>query len=116
MFLVRWLAHRDRCHGIKANKGKKVETANKGLKRLRKGSKGSSSSAANATPARRFGAKAVEPHGLKWFNAQKEADILWRTGLMKFTFHLSSLPFTTLCACWHWDISLLSLRSETLLW
>ncbi|MCD9643549.1 hypothetical protein HAX54_031132, partial [Datura stramonium] len=56
-----------------ANKGKKVEIANKGFKKLRKGTKGSSSSAARAPPARRFRAKVVEPHGLKLFNAQKES-------------------------------------------
>ncbi|MCD7448785.1 hypothetical protein HAX54_046321, partial [Datura stramonium] len=57
----------------KADKRKEVETANRGLKQPRKGTKGLSSSAAKETPARRFGAKAIEPHGLKWFNAQKES-------------------------------------------
>ncbi|MCD7451598.1 hypothetical protein HAX54_012759 [Datura stramonium] len=57
----------------KANKEKEVETANKSLKQLRKGTKGSSSSTTMATPAMRFGAKVVEPHGLKWFNVQKDA-------------------------------------------
>ncbi|MCD7472811.1 hypothetical protein HAX54_014180, partial [Datura stramonium] len=37
------------------------------------GTKGSSSSAAKETFARRFEAKTVEPHRIKWFNAQKEA-------------------------------------------
>ncbi|MCD9558467.1 hypothetical protein HAX54_015853, partial [Datura stramonium] len=41
--------------------------------RLRKGTKGASSSAAKAGPARQFGAKSVEPHGLTWFNIQKKA-------------------------------------------
>ncbi|MCD9639650.1 hypothetical protein HAX54_024300 [Datura stramonium] len=57
----------------KDEKGNEVKIANKGLKRLRKGMKGSSSSAAKGTHARRFGAKVVEPHGLKWFQEQKEA-------------------------------------------
>ncbi|MCD9643261.1 hypothetical protein HAX54_030559, partial [Datura stramonium] len=38
-----------------ANKGKEVATSSKGFKRLR-----------------RFGAKAMEEHGLEWFNAHKE--------------------------------------------
>ncbi|MCD9643873.1 hypothetical protein HAX54_031757, partial [Datura stramonium] len=38
-----------------------------------KGTKRSNSSAAKAPHSRRFKAKAVEEHGLKWFNAQKEA-------------------------------------------
>ncbi|MCE0481251.1 hypothetical protein HAX54_038846 [Datura stramonium] len=47
--------------------------AEKGLKRLREGTKGSKSLAAKAPPVGRFGAKAINEHGLKWFNAQKEA-------------------------------------------
>ncbi|MCD7459492.1 hypothetical protein HAX54_041037, partial [Datura stramonium] len=39
-----------------------------------KGRKGTKSSAAKAPPTKRFGAKAVEEHGLKWFNAQKVAN------------------------------------------
>ncbi|MCD7456336.1 hypothetical protein HAX54_031333 [Datura stramonium] len=41
--------------------------------RARKGTKGSKSSSAKAPLARKFGAKVVEEHGLKWFNAQKDA-------------------------------------------
>lgn len=48
----------------KANKGKEVDPTTTGFKRLRKDTKGASSSATKATPARRFGAKVVEPHGL----------------------------------------------------
>ncbi|MCD7464279.1 hypothetical protein HAX54_052397, partial [Datura stramonium] len=55
-----------------AEKGKEVAIASKGLKRLRR-KVASSSSAQKAPPARRFGAKVVEEHGLKWFTAQKEA-------------------------------------------
>ncbi|MCD9645870.1 hypothetical protein HAX54_035180 [Datura stramonium] len=55
------------------DKGKEVEVSNQGLKRLRKGTKGSTSLATKAPNARRFGATAMEPHGLKWFNAKKEA-------------------------------------------
>ncbi|MCE3215660.1 hypothetical protein HAX54_003145, partial [Datura stramonium] len=56
----------------KAKKRKEIEVANKDLNQLRKGTKGSSSSA-KGTPVRRFRAKVVEPHGLTWFNTQKEA-------------------------------------------
>ncbi|MCE3052086.1 hypothetical protein HAX54_051575 [Datura stramonium] len=54
-----------------ANKRKEIEVAGKSLKWLRKGIKGSSSSSKGAS-ARRFGERAVEPHGLSWFNTQKE--------------------------------------------
>ncbi|MCD7472918.1 hypothetical protein HAX54_014349, partial [Datura stramonium] len=57
-----------------ASKEKEVVIANPSLKSLRKGPKGSSSSAAKAGPARIFGAKVVEPHGLTWFNTKKEAN------------------------------------------
>lgn len=56
----------------KANKGKEVEIATTGFKQLRKSTKGASSSAVKATPARRFGEKTVEPHGITWFNTKKE--------------------------------------------
>ncbi|MCD9640255.1 hypothetical protein HAX54_025456 [Datura stramonium] len=55
------------------SKGKEVVVADPSLKRTRKGKNGASSSASKANPARRFGEKAVEPHGLTWFNTQKEA-------------------------------------------
>ncbi|MCD7461742.1 hypothetical protein HAX54_047003 [Datura stramonium] len=55
----------------RAYKGKEVAVSSKGFKRLRKGVT-SSSSTQKAPPARRFGAKAMEEHGLKWFNAQKK--------------------------------------------
>ncbi|MCD9560068.1 hypothetical protein HAX54_018501, partial [Datura stramonium] len=58
---------------LKESKGMKIEVAGKGLKRLQKGTKGASSSTAKAGPAKRFGPQAVEPHGLTWFNIQKEA-------------------------------------------
>ncbi|MCD9640075.1 hypothetical protein HAX54_025105, partial [Datura stramonium] len=58
---------------VMASKGKEVVIAQLSLKRLRKGPKGASSSVAKAGPARRFRAKAIEPHGLTWFNSQKEA-------------------------------------------
>ncbi|MCE0482491.1 hypothetical protein HAX54_041288, partial [Datura stramonium] len=53
-------------------KRKEVVIDKPSLKRLRKGPKGASSSTTKAGPARRFGAKAVEPHGLTWFNSKKE--------------------------------------------
>ncbi|MCD9643827.1 hypothetical protein HAX54_031674, partial [Datura stramonium] len=49
-----------------------VATLSKGFKRLRKGV-ALSSSLQRAPSARRFEDKVVEEHGLKWFNAQKEA-------------------------------------------
>ncbi|MCD7468853.1 hypothetical protein HAX54_007368, partial [Datura stramonium] len=88
IWVVRW------CHGIKADKGKEIEVANKGLKRLQEGTKGLSSSA-KGTPVRRFGAKAVEPHGLTWFNTQKEAKYAPETILTKAISHLSFLPSRT---------------------
>ncbi|MCE3050682.1 hypothetical protein HAX54_047882, partial [Datura stramonium] len=48
-----------------------IEVTGKGLKWLQKGIKGSSSSAKGA-PARRFGERAMEPHGLSWFNIKKD--------------------------------------------
>ncbi|MCD7454695.1 hypothetical protein HAX54_025662 [Datura stramonium] len=54
-----------------ADKGKEVAVS-KGFKRLREGV-ALTSSAQKAPPARRFGTKAVEEYGLKWFNSQKEA-------------------------------------------
>ncbi|MCD9638302.1 hypothetical protein HAX54_022177, partial [Datura stramonium] len=56
-----------------ADKGKEVVVAEKGFKWLRKGTKGPKSLATKAPPTRRFGAKAVKEHGLKWFRSQKEA-------------------------------------------
>ncbi|MCD9646484.1 hypothetical protein HAX54_036355 [Datura stramonium] len=56
----------------RADKEREVAVASKGFKRLRKGV-ALSSLAQKVPPSRRFGAKAVEEHGLKWFNAQKEA-------------------------------------------
>ncbi|MCD9640535.1 hypothetical protein HAX54_025889, partial [Datura stramonium] len=94
----------------KYGKGKEVETTNKGLKRLRKGTKGLSSSTTKATPARKSGAKVVEPHRLKWFNTQKEPNMLQRIGLTKVTLYLSSPPSATLSASWDWDMYLPSLR------
>ncbi|MCE0480526.1 hypothetical protein HAX54_037455, partial [Datura stramonium] len=55
------------------DKGKEVEIANKGLKRLQKGTKRSSSSVAKGTHAKRFREKVAEPHGLTSFNTLKEA-------------------------------------------
>ncbi|MCD9642685.1 hypothetical protein HAX54_029592 [Datura stramonium] len=52
------------------DKVKEVAVASKGFKRLKKGV-ASSSSSQKAPPSRRFGAKAVEEHGLKWFNASE---------------------------------------------
>ncbi|MCE2055061.1 hypothetical protein HAX54_041871, partial [Datura stramonium] len=57
----------------RVDKGKEVVVADKGLKRLRKGTKGLKSLAAKTPPARRFRAKAIKEHGLKWFNTEKEA-------------------------------------------
>ncbi|MCE2055239.1 hypothetical protein HAX54_042264, partial [Datura stramonium] len=57
----------------RANNGKEVVVSDKGLKGLRKGTKGSKSSTIKSPPARRFRANALEEHGLKWFNAEKEA-------------------------------------------
>ncbi|MCD7464874.1 hypothetical protein HAX54_000134, partial [Datura stramonium] len=55
-----------------ASKGKEVNVAEKSQKRGRPRKTDASSSAPKAGPARRFGAKSVEPHGLAWFNTQKE--------------------------------------------
>ncbi|MCD7453976.1 hypothetical protein HAX54_022894, partial [Datura stramonium] len=55
------------------DKGKEVVVVDKGLKWLGKGTKGSNSSAVKAPHVRRFKAKVIEDHVIKWFNAQKEA-------------------------------------------
>ncbi|MCD7466150.1 hypothetical protein HAX54_002574 [Datura stramonium] len=55
----------------RVDKGKEVAVSSKGLKPLRKGV-ASSLSVQKVPPARRFGVKAMEEHGLKWFNAYKE--------------------------------------------
>ncbi|MCD9641418.1 hypothetical protein HAX54_027595, partial [Datura stramonium] len=53
-----------------ADKGKEVAVASKGLKSLKKGVT-SSKSDQKAPPARRYRAKTVEKHGIKWFNSKK---------------------------------------------
>ncbi|MCD9638405.1 hypothetical protein HAX54_022364, partial [Datura stramonium] len=58
---------------IMAQKGKEVIVAEKSRKRGRPRKMKASSLAPKAGPIRRYGAKAVEPHGLTWFNTQKEA-------------------------------------------
>ncbi|MCE3050482.1 hypothetical protein HAX54_047322 [Datura stramonium] len=57
----------------KDSKGMEIEVAGKGLKRLRKCTKGASSSKVKASLAKHFEVQVVEPHGLTWFNIQKEA-------------------------------------------
>ncbi|MCD7466696.1 hypothetical protein HAX54_003638 [Datura stramonium] len=54
------------------SKENEVVISQPSLKRLRKDPKDASSSPIKVGPAKRFGAKAVEPHELKWFNTQKE--------------------------------------------
>ncbi|MCD9642564.1 hypothetical protein HAX54_029437, partial [Datura stramonium] len=54
------------------SKVKEVNVAEKIRKRGRPKKTDASSSAPKAGPARRFEAKVVEPHGLTWFNTQKE--------------------------------------------
>ncbi|MCD7449166.1 hypothetical protein HAX54_049719, partial [Datura stramonium] len=80
----------------RADKEKEVIVAEKGLRQLRKGTKESKSSTTKAPPARRFGEKFIEEHGLKWFNAQKEATYAPEIGLMRADLHLSSLISGTL--------------------
>ncbi|MCD7465057.1 hypothetical protein HAX54_000458, partial [Datura stramonium] len=50
-----------------------IVEAGKGFKRLQKGTKGLSSSF-KGSPARSFGERVVEPHGLSWFKPQKEVN------------------------------------------
>ncbi|MCE3216245.1 hypothetical protein HAX54_005701, partial [Datura stramonium] len=64
---------------LNSNKGKEIVAAGKGFKWLRKGTKASSSSAKGA-PTRRFGERAVELHGLSWFNAQMRSNMFMRIG------------------------------------
>ncbi|MCE0481621.1 hypothetical protein HAX54_039498 [Datura stramonium] len=78
----------------KSDKGMEVDIANKGLKMLPKGKKGSSSSAAKGAPARRFRAKTMEPHELKWFNEQKEAKYAPENWIDECRF---TLKFSTIC-------------------
>ncbi|MCD9644162.1 hypothetical protein HAX54_032179 [Datura stramonium] len=54
-------------------KGKEVIVAEKSRMRGRPRKMEASSLAPKAGPTRRFGVKAVEPHGLTWFNTQKES-------------------------------------------
>ncbi|MCD7473414.1 hypothetical protein HAX54_015252 [Datura stramonium] len=77
----------------RANKGKEVAVGSKGFKKLRKGV-ASSLSSQKEPPIRRFGAKAVEEHGLKWFNAQKEAKYAPKNWIDEG--HLA-LAFPTIC-------------------
>ncbi|MCE0482424.1 hypothetical protein HAX54_041205, partial [Datura stramonium] len=56
-----------------APKGKEVIVVEKSRKRGRPRKSKASSSAPKASPARRFEAKALELHGLTWFNTQREA-------------------------------------------
>ncbi|MCE3216524.1 hypothetical protein HAX54_006778 [Datura stramonium] len=59
-------------YGITRKKDKEVETSSKGFKRPKKGVS-PSSLVLMEPPTRKFGAKAVEEHGIEWFNSQKEA-------------------------------------------
>ncbi|MCD7459267.1 hypothetical protein HAX54_040504 [Datura stramonium] len=56
--------------------------------------KGSSSLTAKGTLARRFRAKVVESHGLKWFQAQKEAKYASENWIDE---SLLTLEFPTIC-------------------
>ncbi|MCD9642758.1 hypothetical protein HAX54_029702, partial [Datura stramonium] len=57
----------------RADKGKELVVSEKGLKWLIKETKGSKSSTVKGSHVTRFGAKAREEHGIKWFNAQNKA-------------------------------------------
>ncbi|MCE3051787.1 hypothetical protein HAX54_050804, partial [Datura stramonium] len=83
----------------RANKDKEVATSNKRFKRLRKGVVPSSSVPCSPT-TRRFGAKPVEEHGHKLFNAKKKSNMPRRIGLMKVVWHLSSPPFVIPFVSW----------------
>ncbi|MCD7464481.1 hypothetical protein HAX54_052830, partial [Datura stramonium] len=95
------------------SKGKEVVTANPSFKRFQKGTKGASSSAVKAGPTRRFGVKFVEPHGLTWFNTQKEAKYALENWINEAALHLSSRPSGTRSKSWKLDTSLLSERSAS---
>ncbi|MCD7471615.1 hypothetical protein HAX54_012191, partial [Datura stramonium] len=95
----------------KADNGKEVEISNKGLKRFQKETKGLSSSAAKRTLPMRFRAKVVEPHGLKWFQAQKEAKYAPKNFISEGGLALEFLPSARRSMSWDWDMSLPSLRS-----
>ncbi|MCD9638553.1 hypothetical protein HAX54_022576, partial [Datura stramonium] len=55
------------------SKRKEVNVAEKSRKRGRPRKRDASSSSPKAGPARRFGTKAAEPHGITWFNTKREA-------------------------------------------
>ncbi|MCD9560921.1 hypothetical protein HAX54_019746 [Datura stramonium] len=57
--------------GAMASKGKEVNVAEKSQKRGRPRKTDGSSSAPKAGPARRLGAKEVDPHGLTLFTTQR---------------------------------------------
>ncbi|MCD7467507.1 hypothetical protein HAX54_004975 [Datura stramonium] len=65
---LRWAV--TRYHGTKSKGG---DCSREGRKRGRPRKTEDSSLAPKAGPERRFGAKAVETHGLTWYNTQKEA-------------------------------------------
>ncbi|MCD7460620.1 hypothetical protein HAX54_043986 [Datura stramonium] len=92
--------------------GKEITTSSKEFKRLRKGV-ALSSSILRAPPARRFGAQAMEEHGLKWFNAKKKLNMAQKIGLMKDVWHLSSLLFVAPSMSLGWVMYFLSQRSAT---
>ncbi|MCD7447750.1 hypothetical protein HAX54_033540, partial [Datura stramonium] len=55
-----------------SSNGKEVVVVDPSINRARKRKMGVGSLASKAGPVRRFGAKAVEPHGITWVNTQKE--------------------------------------------
>ncbi|MCD9559511.1 hypothetical protein HAX54_017510, partial [Datura stramonium] len=99
-----------------APKGKEVIVDEKSQKRGRPSKTVASSSAPKAGPARRFGAKEVEPHGLTLFNTQKEENYVPENWIDEGRLALSSLLFGKTYVSWGLAISLMSRRGATSLW
>ncbi|MCD9561197.1 hypothetical protein HAX54_020197 [Datura stramonium] len=93
--------------------GKQVVIAQPSLKRHRKGPNGASSSIAKAGPTKRFREKVVEPHGLTWFNSQKEAKYAPENWIDGGPLALEFRPSKISSLSWELDTSLLSQRSAT---
>ncbi|MCE0480810.1 hypothetical protein HAX54_037941, partial [Datura stramonium] len=83
-----------------ADKEKEVVVADKGLKRLRKGTKGSKSSTTKVPLLGGSEKKTWRSMGLGGLMPQKKQSMILKTGLIRASLHLSSLPSATLSSSW----------------
>ncbi|MCD9645302.1 hypothetical protein HAX54_034137 [Datura stramonium] len=75
-----------------------------------------SSSASKAGPSRRFRVKAVEPHGLAWFNTQKDVKYAPKNWIDEGRLALEFLTIRDKICSWELAISSMSRRGATSLW